>query len=105
MSNVSVEKKLAFIEWVVDNLERKIRRGFASLVTFSDERFINRIHFVENARKYPYGIEISAACSEGEASAFYTSEGVLNSLRAPYEHFVENTEQIFSEGNMKMCNT
>ncbi|WP_144488958.1 YpiB family protein [Bacillus thuringiensis] len=101
MNKVSVEKKLAFIEWLVDNLERKIRRGFASLVTFSDERFINRIHFVENARKYPYGIEISAACSEGEASAFYTSEGVLNSLRAPYEHFVENKDQIYIQINFR----
>lgn len=101
MSKVSVEKKLAFIEWGVDNLERKIRRGFASLVTFSDERFINRIHFVENARKYPYGIEISAACSEGEASAFYTPYGVFKRLAAPYEHFVENENPIYIQINFK----
>lgn len=101
MSNVSVEKKLACIEWVVDNLERKIRRGFASLVTFSDERFISRIHFVENARKYPYGIEISAACSEEEASAFYTPYGVLKRLTAPYEHFVENEDPIYIQINFK----
>lgn len=66
MSKVSVEKKLEFIEWVVENLERKIRRGFASLVTFSDERFINRIHFVENASKYPYGIEVTRHVWKGK---------------------------------------
>lgn len=74
MSKVSVEKKLEFIEWVVENLERKIRRGFASLVTFSDERFINRIHFVENASKYPYGIEVTGGmCGRESICILYTS--------------------------------
>ncbi|MGX5634685.1 YpiB family protein [Bacillus thuringiensis] len=101
MSKVSVEKKLEFIEWVVENLDRKIRRGFASLVTFSDERFINRIHFVENASKYPYGIEVTAACAGGKASAFYTPHGVFNSLTAPYEHFVENEDPIYIQINFR----
>ncbi|PEJ67978.1 YpiB family protein [Bacillus wiedmannii] len=101
MKKVSTEKKLELLEWVVDNLERKIRRGFTSLMTFSCEDFITRVHFVENASKYPYGIEITTACAEGEIAAFYTPGGVLSSLNAPYEYFSENEEPIYMQINFK----
>ncbi|MBJ8026199.1 YpiB family protein, partial [Bacillus cereus] len=56
-----------------------------------------RVHFVENASKYSYGLELTTACSEGEAVSFYTPFGALNS----YEQFVENEEHIYIQINFR----
>ncbi|EJR69201.1 YpiB family protein [Bacillus cereus] len=97
MSKVSAEKKLEFMDWIVENLEWKTRYGFRSLMLFRCKEVLNRVHFVENASKYSYGLELTTACSEGEAVSFYTPFGALNS----YEQFVENEEHMYIQINFK----
>ncbi|EOO32464.1 hypothetical protein IIU_03854 [Bacillus cereus VD133] len=64
MRNVSVEKKLAFIDWVWDQLEPQEHSAFRLLYRLGQhEKFQERIRFVENAKKYSYGIEMSASAN------------------------------------------
>lgn len=51
MSKVSVEKKLAFIDWVWDQLEPQEHSAFRLLYRLGQhEKFQERIRFVENAK-------------------------------------------------------
>ncbi len=104
MGSVSVEKKREFIKWVLDCLSPKgSRGGFSLLYTFGKyERFISRLHFVENAMKYPYGVEISAKESSRPWLACYKPNVTVDDMDAIYNHFSTNDNPIYIQMNFKM---
>ncbi|MGD2273188.1 YpiB family protein [Bacillus wiedmannii] len=102
MSNVSVEKKLEFMEFLLRHILKKGEEGFKLIYTFKKHlRFSDRIQFVENAKKYPYGIEISAAFSEGNTFAFYKPNLTGTEGIAAYNHFNANDAPIYIQINFK----
>ncbi|EJS67873.1 hypothetical protein ICW_03107 [Bacillus wiedmannii] len=102
MSNVSVEKKREFIDFLLNCILKRGEEGFALLYTFKKYlRFSSRIHFVENAKKYPYGIEISAVFSDGNMFAFYKPNLTGTEGIAVYNHFNANDAPIYIQINFK----
>ncbi len=91
--------------WVLSHLSHKVQRGFALIYTFKKyTRFTERVHFVENAKKYPYGIEISAVCSEGDPFAFYKPNAIkdeLDDVGTAFEHFNNLDTPIYIQLNFK----
>ncbi|MEH0979262.1 YpiB family protein [Bacillus mobilis] len=102
MSNVSVEKKREFMDFILNCIMKRGEEGFALLYTFKKHlRFASRVHFVENAKKYPYGIEISAEFSEGKMFAFYKPNLTVTEGIAAYNHFDRNDNPIYIQINFK----
>ncbi|MFC9416903.1 YpiB family protein [Bacillus mobilis] len=102
MSNVSVEKKREFIQFLLNHILPRRHEGFPFIYTFRKHlRFVTRIHFVENAKKYPYGIEISAEFSEGQLFAFYKPNLTVTDGMSAYHHFNVNDAPIYIQINFK----
>ncbi|CCW04276.1 MULTISPECIES: YpiB family protein [Bacillus] len=94
MNKVSVEKKLAFIDWVWDQLEPQEHSAFRLLYRLGQhEKFQERIRFVENAKKYSYGIEMSATCSVRSGFTFFGPTGKTNDSGVAFHYFsAQDTE-------------
>ncbi|KAA0766425.1 YpiB family protein [Bacillus sp. SH5-2] len=102
MSNVLVEQKREFLDFLLNCILKRGEEGFALLYTFKKYiSFSNRIHFVENAKKYPYGIEISAEFSEGKMFAFYKPNSTGTEGIAVYNHFNGSDAPIYIQINFK----
>ncbi|MCU5376122.1 YpiB family protein [Bacillus cereus] len=102
MSNVSVEQKREFLDFLLNCILKRGEEGFALLYTFKKHlRFASRVHFVENAKKYPYGLEISAEFSEGNMFAFYKPNVTGIEGIAAYNHFNANDVPIYIQINFK----
>lgn len=93
------------MKWVLDCLRQRDRRGFSLLYNFQKySRFANRVRFVENAQKYPYGLEISAKCSSREPFAFYkpnATKDELDDVEAAFDHFNNLDTPIYIQLNFK----
>ncbi|MGI2748317.1 YpiB family protein [Bacillus cytotoxicus] len=102
MSNVSFEKKREFMKFILDNVLSREDEGYRVLYTFNKYgKFVERIHFVENAKKYPYGIEISATFSEGREFACYKPNDTLTEGLDTFMHFNSNRDPIYIQLNFK----
>jgi len=102
MGSVSVEKKRDFMRYLLNCILKKGTEGYKLLYTFKKYlNFSSRVHFVENAKKYPYGIEISAGFSEGNTFAFYKPNLTGTEGIAAYNHFNANDAPIYIQINFK----
>ena len=95
MSNVSVDRKRAFMDFLLRNIVSKGEEGYRLLYTFNKyETFTERVQFVEDAKAYPYGIKISGEVSLGNAEfLFYKLDEIVTRSFSAFEHFDENTEE------------
>ena len=75
MSKVSVEKKLAFIDWVWDQLEPQEHSAFRLLYRLGQHEKFQENSFCRKCEKYSYGIEMSATCSVRSGFTFFDQQG------------------------------
>lgn len=88
--------------FLLNSVLSRENEGYRILYTFRKyTNFVERVHFVENAKKYSYGIEISAEFSEGREFVFYKQHDIVTEGLDAFNHFSDNTESIYIQVNFK----
>ncbi|MEK5251323.1 YpiB family protein [Bacillus sp. FSL R9-9530] len=94
MNNILVNKKRAFMDFLLRNILSKGEEGYRLLYTFNKyERFTERVQFVEDAKAYPYGIKISEVSLGNAEFLFYKLDEIVTRSFSAFEHFDENKEE------------
>ncbi|MCQ6527881.1 YpiB family protein [Bacillus mycoides] len=94
MSNVSVDRKRVFMNFLLKNVFSQGDEGYRIIYTFNKyERFAERVRFVEDAKVYPDGIKISGVPSGDTEFLFYKQDEIITRSFGAFEHFDENTEK------------
>ncbi|QRY15651.1 YpiB family protein [Bacillus cereus] len=93
MKKVSVDKKRAFMDFLLRNVLSKGDEGYRIIYTFNKyERFVKRVQFVEDAKAYAYAIKISEESLGDNKFLFFKRDEIIMHSFGAYEHFDENGE-------------
>ena len=85
-SNITAERK-EFVKWFLRNHQLKTREAVWILnYLISDEKLLKNVHFVDDAKHTPCGLEMSAMDSKEVSLCFYYNGNTI-----------ANGEQIFNE--------
>ncbi|EJV82103.1 YpiB family protein [Bacillus cereus] len=94
MKHVPIDKKQVFMDFLLRNVLSRDDEGYRLLYTFNKyEKFAARMHFVENAQEFPYGIKISEVSSGDSEFIFHKHGEIVTESFSAFDHFNENTEE------------
>ncbi|HFJ9431640.1 hypothetical protein BK739_17950 [Bacillus thuringiensis serovar pirenaica] len=94
MKNVPVDKKRAFMDFLLRNVLSKGDEGYRLLFTFNKyDHFTKRVQFVEDAKAYAYAIKISEESLGDNEFIFFKRDEIVMSSFSTFEHFDENREE------------
>lgn len=93
MKKVLVDKKRAFIDFLLRNVLSKGDEGYRLLYTFNKyDHFTERVQFVEDAKAYAYAIKVSEESLGDNEFLFFKRDEIIMSSFSAFEHFDENRE-------------
>ncbi|PFR79140.1 hypothetical protein COK40_02285 [Bacillus cereus] len=95
MKKVPVDKKRAFMDFLLRNVLSKGDEGYRLLFTFNKyDHFAKRVQFVEDAKAYAYAIKISEESLGDNEFMFFKRDEIVMSSFSTFEHFDENREDV-----------
>ncbi|MEN3132536.1 YpiB family protein [Bacillus albus] len=93
MRKIPVDRKRAFMDFLLRNVLSKGDEGYRLLYTFNKyDRFAKRVQFVEDAKAYACAIKISEESLEDNEFLFFKRDEIVMSSFSAFEHFDENGE-------------
>jgi uncharacterized protein YpiB (UPF0302 family) len=106
MSGVTVDQKKEFIRWFLNNYQLRKREGVWILnYLLSNDKFLKKVHFVENANKTPRGIIMTTHCVNDFplSSLRYYRNGEINTNAESCFHDIRlnRDDDLYVELNFK----